>query len=111
MWWRLWEAGKPLADYLTHQLRWARTYRVCRPTGYFAYGITFALPWSLLAWLSSGLAPWGGRLVLICLLVRWMIAASAEYTCLRGRLPRRYLVLLPLKDLLSFGLWTRKFSG
>ena len=100
-----------IAGYLSHQFRWARTYRVCRPKGFFAYGITFALPWGLLAWLASGLAPWGGSLVLICLLVRLTIASSAEYSCLRGRLPGRYLVLLPLKDLLSFGLWISSFLG
>ena len=59
-----------VAGYLAHQLRWTRTYRVCRPRGYFAYGITFALPWGLLAWLAGGLAPWGGRLAVICLLPR-----------------------------------------
>ena len=100
-----------MADYLTHQLRWARTYRVCRPKGYFAYGITFALPWSLLAWLTSGLAPWAGGLALISLLVRLAVAAAAEYSCLRGRLPKRYLVLLPCKDLLSFSLWILSFFG
>jgi ceramide glucosyltransferase len=100
-----------IADYLTHQLRWARTYRVCRPKGYFAYGITFALPWSLLAWLTSGLAPWAGGLALISLLVRLAVAAAAEYSCLRGRLPKRYLVLLPCKDLLSFSLWILSFFG
>jgi ceramide glucosyltransferase len=100
-----------VADYLTHQLRWARTYRVCRPKGYFAYGITFALPWSLLAWLTSGLAPWAGSLALISLLVRLAVAAAAEYSCLRGRLPKRYLVLLPCKDLLSFSLWILSFFG
>ncbi len=100
-----------IADYLTHQLRWARTYRVCRPVGYFAYGITFALPWGLLAWLTSSLAPWGGRLALLCLLVRLIVASAAEYNCLRGRLPKRYLIMLPLKDLLSFILWILSFSG
>ena len=35
------------SDYLAHQLRWARTYRVCRPRGYLAYGITHALVYSL----------------------------------------------------------------
>ena len=100
-----------IADYLAHQLRWARTYRVCRPAGYFAYGITLALPWGLLAWLSSGLGPWAGSLFLICLLVRLTVAAAAEYSFLGGRLPKWYLVLLPLKDLLSFGLWILSFSG
>jgi ceramide glucosyltransferase len=100
-----------VADYVSHQLRWARTYRVCRPQGYFAYGITFALPWSLLAWLASGLAPWGGRLVWLCLLTRLAMAAVAERTSLRGRLPWRYFLLLPIKDLISFGLWLMSFLG
>ena len=99
-----------IGDFLSHQSRWARTYRVCRPTGYFAYGITFAVPWSLLAWLSSGLAPWGGRLVVICLLVRWMIAAIAT-NLLRSSLPWRYLMLLPFKDICSFALWLGSFLG
>jgi ceramide glucosyltransferase len=106
-----WGGRGTITDYLTHQLRWARTYRVCRPKGYFAYGITFALPWSLLAWLSSGLAPWAGSLVLISLLVRLGVAAAAEYSCLRGRLPKRYLILLPLKDLFAFSLWILSFFG
>ena len=41
------------SDYLAHQLRWARTYRVCRPGGYLAYGITHALFYSL-ALLAAG---------------------------------------------------------
>ena len=100
-----------VAGYLAHQLRWARTYRVCRPQGYFAYGITFALPWGLLSWLASGLASWGGRLALLCLLVRLAVAAVSERACLRGRLPWRYFLLLPVKDLISFGLWVLSFLG
>jgi ceramide glucosyltransferase len=92
-------------------LRWTRTYRVCRPRGYFAYGITFALPWGLLAWLASGLAPWGGRLAALCLLLRLAVAAVAERVCLRGKLPWRSFILLPLKDILSFGLWMLSFLG
>lgn len=100
-----------IAAYLAHQLRWARTYRVCRPPGYFAYGITFALPWSLLAWLTSGFTLWNGRLVLLCLLVRLVAAVAAERALLRGRLAWRYFLLLPIKDLASFGLWLISFLG
>jgi ceramide glucosyltransferase len=45
-------------EYLAHQRRWTRTYRVCRPRGYLAYGITHALVLSLLVGLISGGAPW-----------------------------------------------------
>jgi ceramide glucosyltransferase len=100
-----------LSGYLAHQLRWARTYRVCRPKGYFAYGLTFALPWGLLTWLAGGLAPWGGWLAGACLLVRLAVGAGAERACLRGRLPWRYFLLLPVKDLISFSLWGLSFLG
>lgn len=100
-----------VAGYLAHQLRWARTYRVCRPRGYFAYGVTLALPWGLLAWLASGLAVWAGQLLTLCLLVRLVVAVVAERAGLRGQLPWRYFLLLPLKDMAAFGLWLLSFFG
>ncbi|MBM4289273.1 MAG: glycosyltransferase [Deltaproteobacteria bacterium] len=100
-----------LQGYLARHLRWARTYRVCRPRGYFAYGITFALPWGLLAWLAGGLAAWGGQLALACLAVRLSVAVVAERACLQGRLPWGWFLLLPLKDMISFGLWALSFAG
>ena len=59
-----------LSDYLAHQLRWARTYRVCRPGGYLAYGITHALVYSLAILLGSGLAPWAWGLAAATLVLR-----------------------------------------
>jgi ceramide glucosyltransferase len=98
-------------DYLAHQQRWSRTYRVCRPKGYFAYGITHALVFSLAVWLFSGLAPWALGLVAATLAGRVVLAWFSENVCLRGNLPPTALVLLPLKDLLSFGLWLASFLG
>jgi len=98
-------------EYLAHQLRWTRTYRVCRPKGYFAYGLTHALVFSLALWLASGLAPWALGLVAAVLTVRTVLARFSEGPCLRGTLPWAALLLLPLKDLLSFGLWLLSFLG
>lgn len=100
-----------LRDYLAHQLRWTRTYRVCRPKGYFAYGITHALVFSLALWGASGGASWALGLVAVVLAVRTILARFAEGPCLKGTLPRAALLLLPLKDLLSFGLWLLSFLG
>ncbi|MFP3867409.1 MAG: bacteriohopanetetrol glucosamine biosynthesis glycosyltransferase HpnI [Desulfobacteraceae bacterium] len=97
--------------YLAHQLRWARTYRVCRPKGYFAYGITHALVFALLTWLASGMALWATGLLISTLIVRLFLAYGSEHLFLHGRLPWPYLALLPLKDLLSFGLWMLSFLG
>lgn len=97
--------------YLAHQLRWARTYRICRPKGYFAYGITHALPFALFTWLSSGLAWWAGGLVCGVALLRGLLAYRAERRYLSGTLPWPYFALLPVKDLFSFGLWLLSFLG
>lgn len=100
-----------LRDYLAHQLRWTRTYRVCRPLGYFAYGITHALVFSLALWLASGLAPWALGLVAATLALRFGAAWFSELVCLKGSLTLPAFLLLPLKDLISFGLWLLSFLG
>jgi ceramide glucosyltransferase len=100
-----------LKDYLRHQLRWARTYRICRPGGYLAYGITHALVYSLALGWASGAAPWALGLTAATLILRWTLAGFSEWTCLRGHLGRHDFWLLPLKDLLSFTLWALSFLG
>ena len=99
------------ADYLAHQLRWARTYRVCRPAGYLAYGITHALVYSLAILLAAGLAPWAWGLAAATLVLRGVLAGFSERRCLKGELPLWAFALLPVKDLLAFGLWLASFLG
>jgi len=100
-----------LIAYLAHQLRWARTYRVCRPGGYLAYGITHALVFSLLLLAATGLAPWAWGAVAATLALRAVVAVFSEKLCLRGSLPLPAFALLPFKDLLAFGLWLASFLG
>ena len=97
--------------YLAHQLRWARTYRVCRPAGYLAYGITHALVYSLIILLAAGLAPWAWGLAAATLVLRGALAGFSERRCLKGDLPLWAFALLPLKDLLAFCLWLLSFLG
>jgi ceramide glucosyltransferase len=99
-----------LKDYLLHQLRWARTYRVCRPKGFLAYGITHALVFSLaLVWVTGG-APWALGLAAATLGLREILATVARYYLGVDPIGNNVL-LLPLKDLLSFGLWAMSFLG
>lgn len=97
--------------YLAHQLRWARTYRVCRPRGYLAYGITHALVYSFALLLAAGLAPWAWGALLATCALRATLALVSERLCLRGDLPAWAFLLLPLKDFLAFGLWLLSFLG
>jgi ceramide glucosyltransferase len=98
-------------EYLGHQLRWARTYRVCRPKGYLAYGITHALVYSLGLCLATGLAPYALGLLVATLACRGALAYFSERRCLQGDLPATAFLLLPIKDLISFGLWLASFLG
>ncbi len=100
-----------LADYLAHQLRWARTYRVCRPKGYLAYGITHALAFALALGWATGAAPWAVALLLATLGLRGILAGVSARFCLRSHLSGNTWWLLPLKDLLSFVLWVLSFLG
>jgi ceramide glucosyltransferase len=100
-----------LVGYVAHQLRWARTYRVCRPAGYLAYGITHALVFSLAILLATGLAPWAWGVVAATLVLRGVVTGFAARVCLRGGLPWRALALLPLKDMMAFILWLASFLG
>jgi ceramide glucosyltransferase len=103
--------GMNFRDYLSHQLRWARTYRICRPAGYLAYGITHALVYSLIILLSAGLASWAWGLAAATLVLRGALAGFSERRCLKGSLPMWAFALLPVKDLLAFGLWLASFLG
>jgi len=100
-----------MGDYWAHQQRWTRTYRVCRPRGYLAYGLTHALVFSLVLWLISGLAAWALGLVAVTLALRGAVAWFSEFVCLGGNLARPALLLLPFKDLAAFGLWLSSFWG
>jgi ceramide glucosyltransferase len=97
-------------DFLKHQLRWSRTYRVCRPAGFFfsilTHGVTFAAiyvaamradPISL--WAAGGL----GALRMAC---------SGVQIALRG--PATLLLwwwAVPLRDLASTVFWVLSFLG
>jgi ceramide glucosyltransferase len=103
--------GLSLRQYLAHQLRWARTYRVCRPRGYLAYGVTHALVYSVAFFLTSGGAAAALGLVAATLALRAAVAYFSERRCLEGHLPLKALALLPLKDVISFSLWLLSFLG
>jgi ceramide glucosyltransferase len=100
-----------LKDYLAHQSRWSRTYRVCRPKGYLGYGITHALVYGVFLSLASHLAPAALGLLAAILALRLGLAYFSERVCLQGDLTLKAFWLLPLKDFLSFGLWLLSFLG
>ena len=102
-----------------HELRWMRTIRVIQPVGHACSVVTFALPMTIPAVLfSTQFRPLLGLPVLALaarLALHWVVS--------RGPTPigrdrwrdaaRRlsWLWLVPLRDLLSFTIWTASFAN
>ena len=51
-------------DSIKHQVRWMKSTRFSRPKGHFGTGLTFGVPFGLLAWAVGfclGIRGWRGR--------------------------------------------------
>ena len=68
------------ADVWRHQVRWARTIRVSRFSGYLGLPVTFATAWAAVA---AGLGMWG--LAAAILAVRMIMALEAGWFVVRSR--------------------------
>jgi ceramide glucosyltransferase len=93
-----------------HQLRWARTIRVCRPAPYALSILSNATLWPVL-WLvahPAGLARWA---VALCLVVRLLTAADSQRRLTQSLAHLPWLWLAPVKDALQFVLWALAFLG
>jgi ceramide glucosyltransferase len=94
-----------------HQLRWARTVRLCRPASYFGLLLTHGLPWALLAAVAAP-AKWIAVAYLLAyLLLRLVMAWTVGVWGFGDDVLRRRLWLVPFRDLLNFGVWLASFAS
>ena len=100
-----------------HQLRWARTIRVCQPAAYFFSTLSNATLWPLL-WLALkpstisivvALACWSLRIVAALDLQSRLLRASSTHRGSHIAVSSWWLV--PLKDLLQIVIWLLAFAG
>jgi ceramide glucosyltransferase len=89
-----------------HQLRWSRTIRVSRPSGYFGYVITHATLWSLVA-LAAGQWWAAGAAMGVRLAAGIWIGAGI----LGDRAVATGWWLIPFRDLLGFAIWLAGLGG
>ena len=114
-----------------HQLRWARTIRVCQPAPYFfsilsnagfwallwaAWGIARAVRDSQIQYFDHGFAgifptPWGLLAAGVFFLARIAIACDLQYRLTRSSAGIGYFWLVPVKDLLQAAIWLCSFLG
>ena len=94
-----------------HQMRWARTVRDSRKWGYLGLGVTFCVPWAMLACVASGFTLWSFALLSTAALARVSVALTVGVGLLGDRQVLRDLWLLPVRDFLGLGFWVWSFAG
>ncbi len=94
-----------------HQLRWARTYRNCRPGGYFWSILTHGTLWATLNLLYNHFSPTASLLAALVYGVRITVARTVATHYLHAPLRWREAVLVPLKDLFVSAVWVVCFMG
>ncbi|HUB51572.1 MAG TPA: bacteriohopanetetrol glucosamine biosynthesis glycosyltransferase HpnI [Terracidiphilus sp.] len=97
--------------FFDHQLRWLRTVRDARPGGYAGLIFTHGLAWALINAIASGLSPLSLWLVALSLFLRLGLAMTVGAEVLGDHQVLPSLWLLPLRDLVSIGLWAAGFAG
>ena len=97
-----------LRQFFRHQLRWSRTIRGARRSGYLGLLFTFGLPWALATLLAAGGAAWAWSLLVLTLVARLGVALVTAVVVLDDRQALRNILLLPLRDLIAPFLW---FAG
>lgn len=106
-----WDAPMNWREVWRHQLRWARTIRVCQPLPYFFSILSNTTFWPLL-WLMISLsleAVWYPAAV--CLLLRIFIAQNLQRRFTQNRKLISPFWLVPVKDLLQAAIWLGAFLG
>ncbi len=93
-----------------HQLRWSRSTRDSRKMGYVGLGVTYCVPWAMLAVIASGFELWSFTLLTLAVLARVSVALAVGVGILRDGQVLRDLWLLPLRDLFGLGFWAWSFA-
>jgi len=97
--------------FIDHQLRWARTVRDARPSGYVGLIFTHGLAWALLNVVASGVSPLSFWLLGLSFFLRLALAMTVGAQVLADHQVLPGLWLLPLRDLVAMGVWVAGFAG
>jgi ceramide glucosyltransferase len=97
-----------IGEWLAHELRWARTLRVVAPAGHVCSIVTHAIPLALLGIILSGFTLFAVACLVTTLAARAALKWRVDlcYGCNGGP-----LWLLPVRDVLSFGVFLVSLFG
>ena len=108
-------AGRSLRRTFGDQLRWMKSTRFSRPWGHVGSGLTYAVPFGLLALLlgiaSQHRLELGAELFAAAWLNRMLLALAIGWGVIRDRRSLNLCWLYPVRDLLGFCTWMLSFAG
>jgi len=108
--WTIYPA-QTLGSFWDHQVRWARTVRLCRPLSYVGLLFTQGLPWALLVAIVAP-AKWiAGVYIVAYLILRFAMAWTVGIWGVRDEVLRRKVWLVPLRDAIHFAVWLASFGS
>ena len=104
-----WDPPQTFKSVWKHQLRWARTVRVCQPAPYFFSILSNPTFWPLL-WLALVPSPLAAGFFALSLLIRALLTENLQRR-LTNKPTGVWPALAPVKDLLQFVIWLGAFAG
>ena len=108
--WTMYPAQTP-RGFFEHQVRWARTVRLCRPLSYAGLLFTHGLPWAVLAAVVAPARWIGAAYVAAYVILRMAMAWAVGVWGVGDDVLRRKLWLVPLRDAIHFGVWLVSFGS
>jgi len=103
--------AQSVLGFWNHQVRWARTVRLCRPLSYVGLIFTHGLPWAILAALVVHTRAAAAVYLLGYLLLRLTMAYVVGVWGVGDEILRRKLYLVPLRDAANFAIWLASFAS
>lgn len=96
---------------MRHQMRWARSTRISRPMGYLGLLLTYGTALALLTVAIDRASTLSLVLLGVTLVVRLTMGWLIGVHWLRDEILKKLFWLVPVRDLLSFGIWCLSWVG
>jgi ceramide glucosyltransferase len=103
--------GQGVKGFWDHQVRWARTVRLCRPASFLGLLFTHGLPWALLAAAVAPSASIAAVYLMAYVVLRGIMAWVVGIWGINDDVLRRRFWLIPARDLLNFAVWLAGFAS
>jgi ceramide glucosyltransferase len=108
--WTMYPA-QTVRGFWNHQVRWARTVRLCRPVAYLGVILTLGLPWAVAAALVAPSKSIAGAYLIGYLILRLAMAWVVGVWGVGDEVLRKKIWMVPLRDAIYFVVYLASFAS